>query len=174
MELGLERADVQAVLLRAANGGLKLGNVSGSSWVGGIGVSVGCGWASGRGRSGSIVKGLIVSSHFNFPCPVVALDVNFFTEGVHHPKAVPEPRRWRAAAVTSGIALGRDQPGLYQLVVALGVRLRARAEARVWLALALSGGTTVAPSTRAKPRLWGKLPGAGGEERWGCVAGVGG
>ena len=96
-----------------------------------------------------------------------------FAEGVHHPKAVPESRRWKAADVTSGIALGRDQPGLDQRVVALGVRLRAGAEARVWLALALSGGTTVAPSTRAKPRLRGGLPGAVGKVRWGCVAGVG-
>ena len=138
-------------------------------------MSVGCGWACGRSSSGSIAEGFIDSSHLLFPFSVIALDVDLFSERVHHPEAMPEARGWRTAEVTSGIALGSNQPRLDQLVVvALGIEVGAGAEARARrAALALSGGTTVTPSTRAKPRCWGRLPGAGGEVGWGCVAGVG-
>ena len=84
--------------------------------------------------------------------------------------------RWgRTAEVTSGIALGRHQPRLDQLVVvALGIGVGAGAEARARrAALTLSGGTAVTPATRAKPRCRGRLPRTGCKVGWSCVAGVG-
>ena len=106
MEFGFKCGDVQAVFLPAPNRGLQFRNFGGSGRVGSIGVSVGCGWACGRGSSWSIVEGFVDSPHLLFAFAVIAFDVDFLAEVVHHPKAMAVARWGRTAEVTSGIALG--------------------------------------------------------------------
>ena len=84
-------------------------------------------------------------SHFCLSCFIVAFNKDFLPQLVDHPKTVAEPMGWRTAEVASGIALGWNQRSLDGLGEAIGIGLRAGAEAgpRV-TALALTRGASVA------------------------------
>ena len=84
-------------------------------------------------------------SHFCLSCFIVAFNKDFLPQFVDHPKTVAEPMGWRTAEVASGIALSWNQQGLNRLGEAIGIGLRAGAEARAKVtALALTRGSSVA------------------------------